>query len=60
MTLTDLFWKHFELNLQKIKLSYLNWSIGYAREPKPEFVHLFLWNHQDHFCVINSGNRRLC
>jgi hypothetical protein len=35
MKLNDSFWKHFELDLQEIKLAYLNWAIGYAKEPKP-------------------------
>jgi hypothetical protein len=54
MKLTDLFWKRFELDLQEIKLSYLNWAIGYAKEPRAEYRHLFLWDHQDCFCIINS------
>lgn len=54
MTLNDSFWKHFELDLQEIKLSYLNWAIGYAREPKAEYRHLFLWDHQEKYVVINS------
>ena len=53
MKLNDSFWKHFELDLQEIKLVYMNWAIGYAREPKPEYQHLFLWDHQDCFCIIN-------
>ena len=43
-----------ELDFQEIKLAYLNWAIGYAREPKPQYRHLFLWDHQDCFCPINS------
>ena len=54
MKLNDSFWKHFELDLQKIKLAYLNWAIGYAREPKPKYRHLFLWDHQEEYAVINS------
>jgi hypothetical protein len=54
MKLNNSFWKHFELDLQKIKLSYLNWAIGYAREPKDEYRHLFLWDHQERYVVINS------
>lgn len=26
MKLNDSFWKHFELDLQEIKLAYLNWA----------------------------------
>ena len=54
MKLNNSFWRHFELDLQEIKLAYLNWAIGYAREPKPEHRHLFLWDHQEDFCIINS------
>ncbi len=54
MQLNDSFWRHFELDLQEIKLAYLNWAIGYAREPKPEHRHMFLWDHQEAFCIINS------
>ena len=54
MELNDSFWKHFELDLQEIKLSYLNWTIGYAKEPRVEYRHLFQWDHQDRFCPINS------
>jgi len=54
MMLNESFWRHFELDLQEIKLAYLNWAIGYAREPKPEYRHLFRWDHQDCFCIINS------
>jgi hypothetical protein len=54
MMLNESFWRHFELDLQEIKLAYLNWAIGYAREPKPEYRHLFRWDHQDSFCLINS------
>ena len=32
MMLNESFWRHFELDLQEIKLAYLNWAIGYARE----------------------------
>jgi hypothetical protein len=54
MKLNDSFWKHFELDLQEIKLTYLNWAIGYTKEPKLKYRHLFLWDHQDYFCPINS------
>ncbi|WP_319405771.1 hypothetical protein [uncultured Desulfosarcina sp.] len=54
MKLNNSFWRHFELDLQEIKLAYLNWAIGYARGPKPEHRHLFLWDHQEDFCIINS------
>ena len=29
MILNDTYWMHFELDLQEIKLAYLNWVIGY-------------------------------
>ena len=54
MKLTDIFWKEYELDLQEVKISYLNWAIGYAREPKQEYRHLFLWGHQKDFCIVNS------
>lgn len=54
MKLTDTFWKLYELDLQEAKISYLNWAIGYAREPRQEFWHLFLWDHQEEFCIVNS------
>jgi hypothetical protein len=53
--LNDSFWKHFELDLQEIKLAYLNWAIGYTGKPKPKYRHLFLWNHRDsNWPVIHS------
>jgi hypothetical protein len=54
MKINDSFWKRFELDLQEIKLSYLIWAIGCAKEPRAEYRHLFQWNHQDSFCAINS------
>ena len=54
MTLTDLFWKAYELDFQEVKIAYLNWAIGYAKELKPQYRHLFLWDHPEEFCVINS------
>lgn len=54
MKLTDTFWKGYELDLQEVKISYLNWAIGYAREPRQEYRHLFLWDHQKEFCIVNS------
>ena len=54
MILTDAFWKGFELDLAEIKISYLNWAIGYAREPNEEYRHLFLWPEQTEFCAVNS------
>ena len=54
MKLTDKFWKTYELDLQEVKLSYLNWAIGYDREPKQKYRHLFLWDHQKEFSIVNS------
>ena len=54
MKLNDSFWKHFELDMQEIKLAYLNWAIGYAMEPSPQYLHLFLWENQDFYSVICS------
>ena len=54
MILTEAFWRGFELDLAEIKISYLNWAIGYAREPAEEYRHLFLWPEQTEFCAVNS------
>jgi hypothetical protein len=55
MRLTETFWKLFELDLvAEIKLSYLNWALKEAREPLPKYRHLFLWEDQKHFCIVNS------
>jgi hypothetical protein len=54
MILTDSFWRGFELDLAEIKISYLNWSIGYGREPPERYRHLFLWPGQVEFCAVNS------
>ena len=54
MKLTDAFWKEYELDLQEVKIAYLSWAISYAKEPDPRFRHLFLWGHQEDFCIINS------
>ena len=54
MILTDAFWKNYELDLAEIKVSYLNWAIGYAREPPQQYRHLFLWPQQSEFCIVGS------
>ena len=54
MKLTDIFWKEYELDMQEVKISYLNWAINHAREPVVRFRHLFLWDHQKEFCIVNS------
>ena len=54
MTLTDSFWKNFELDLQEVKIAYLNWAIDHIKEPGSEHRHLFLWDHQKSFCLVDS------
>ena len=54
MKLSDKFWKAYELDLQEVKISYLNWAITQAKEPGQRFRHLFLWNHQRNFCIVDS------
>lgn len=54
MKLTDIFGKEYEFNLQEVKISYLNWAITHAKEPAVRFRHLFLWDHQKDFCIVNS------
>jgi hypothetical protein len=53
MKLNDSFGKAYELDLQDIKIAYLNWAIAYAQEPQSQYRHLLLWNHQDRFSPIN-------
>jgi hypothetical protein len=43
MKLTSAFWKRYELDLQEVKITYLNWAIDYMKEPSPRYRHLFLW-----------------
>ncbi len=54
MRLKDAFWKQYELDLQEVKIAYLNWALGYAKEPDVNHRHLFLWDHQDEFCLVDS------
>jgi hypothetical protein len=54
MILTDIFWKNYELDLAETKVSYLNWAIGYAREPPEKHRHLFLWPEQTEYSIVNS------
>ena len=54
MKLTNSFWWHLELDLAELRLNFLNYAIGYAREPVPKYRHLFLWDYQKDFCIINS------
>ena len=54
MRLKETFWKQYELDLQEVKLAYLNWAVSYAREPNPKYRHLFLWEHQKDFCLVDS------
>ena len=52
--LTDAFWRGFELDFAEIKIRYLNWAFGYAREPHEQYRHLFLWPEQTEYCAVNS------
>ena len=54
MRLKETFWKQYELDLQEVKLAYLNWAVGYAKEPNSMYRHLFLWEHQKDFCLVDS------
>ena len=54
MILTDAFWRNLELDLAEIKVSYLNWAIGYGKEPPQQYRHLFLWPEQTEYCIVNS------
>jgi hypothetical protein len=54
MILDDAFWRGFELDIQEIKIRYLTWAIGYAREPPERYRHLFLWPEQTEYCAVNS------
>lgn len=54
MILNDIFWKNYELDLAEIKISYLNWAIGYAREPPQQYRHLFLCTQQSEYCIVDS------
>lgn len=42
MRLSTSFWKAYELDLQEVKIAYLNWAIRCLKEPPPEYRHLFL------------------
>ena len=42
------------MDLQEVKLAYLNWAISYAKAPDVSHRHLFLWEHQDEFCLVDS------
>ena len=55
MRLADSFWKHYELDLQEVKIIYLNWAIDHIKEPGSEHRHLFLWDHQTNL----SGNQSI-
>ena len=41
MKLTDIFWKKDEIDLQEVKISYLNWAITHARESVSECLRSF-------------------
>ena len=46
--------KNYELDLAEIKVSYLNWAIGYGKEPAEQYRHLFLRPEQTEFCIVGS------
>ncbi len=46
MRLKMAFWRQYELDFQEVKLAYLNWAVGYVKEPIPVHRHLFYWEHQ--------------
>lgn len=54
MKLSDTFWKEYELDFQEVKVAYLNWALDHAKEPSPRHRHLFLWDDQEKFCIVNS------
>ena len=54
MRLSTSFWKAFELDLQEVKIAYLNWAIRCLKEPPPEYRQLFQWEDQKSIYVINS------
>ena len=54
MILSDAFWRNLELDLAEIKISYLNWAIGYGKEPPEQYRHLFLGSEQTEYCIVNS------
>ena len=56
MRLNDTFWKQYELDLQEVKVAYLNWALSYAKEPNRNHRHLFLWDHQDR---VLSGRQQI-
>ncbi len=45
--LTDKFWRLYELDLQEVKLAYLNWALKYLKEPDAKYRHLFVWDEYD-------------
>jgi hypothetical protein len=54
MALTDSFWRKVELDFASLKIAYLSWALGYAREPPEQYRHLFLWPEKTEYCVVNS------
>jgi len=42
MKLSDTFWQAFEVDLQEVKISYLDWAITQVKEPEQRFRHMFL------------------
>lgn len=55
MKLTSAFWKRYELDLQEVKIAYLNWAIDYMKEPNSRYRHLFLWeDYPPDFYIVHS------
>jgi len=54
MKLLDSFWKAYELDLQEVKIAYLNWAIRCLKEPPSKYKHLLQWEDQESLFVINS------
>ena len=54
MKLSVSFWREYELDSQQVKVAYLNWALDHAKEPSPRHRHLFLWDDQERFCIVNS------
>ena len=55
MKLTIAFWKRYELDLQEVKIAYLNWAINYMKEPSSRYRHLFLWeDYPPDFYIVHS------
>lgn len=54
MKLSKSFWKGFELDIQELRLSYIDWALRCLKEPPSKYRHLFLWEEHKSLFVINS------